>query len=198
MPARILSRRFYMGDPLIVARSLIGKRLVFAPNGERRSGQITETEAYIGTEDPACHAFNGRRGRASTMYEKGGIAYVYFTYGNHFMLNFVIGPPEIPIAILIRAVTPKEGIHIMAANRGVTDVNKLASGPGNLCRAFGIDKRQNGIELCGPTLWVEDGAVRGVIKTSPRIGIGDRWASKPWRFYLAGHPSVSGPGRWRK
>lgn len=197
MPSRILSRRFYMRDPLVVACALIGKRLVFAPNGLRLSGLITETEAYIGTDDPACHAFGGRRGRTDVMYEKGGVAYVYFTYGMHHMLNFVVGPTGIPIAILIRSVSPSEGTDIMFANRGAATLDKLASGPGNLCRAFGIDKRQNGIELCGPTLWVEEARSGGVIKTSPRIGIGDRWADKPWRFYLAGHPSVSGPGRWR-
>jgi len=186
-----------MRDARIVARKLIGKRLVFAPNGERISARITETEAYIGTSDPACHAFNGRRGSNESMYRQGGIAYVYFTYGMHFMLNVVVGPEEFPAAVLIRAAIPEEGIDAMKRRRGSVPVARLAQGPGNLCRAFGIDKRLDGTELCRPVLWLESTRLSGKVKTSPRVGIGDRWAHKRWRFYLAGHPSVSGPRRWR-
>lgn len=195
--ARILSPRFYLQSPLEVARKLIGKRLVFAGPDGTCTGRITETEAYIGTDDPACHAFKGRRGANEAMYAIGGIAYIYFTYGMHFMLNVVVGPKDFPAAILIRAVAPETGIELMKSRRGVTSEAHLARGPGNLCRAFGIDKRHNGIELSGPVLWLEHTRTGGTIKTSPRIGIGDRWAHKPWRFYLAGHPSVSGPRRWR-
>ena len=196
--ARPLSRRFYLRPPLEVARRLIGKRLVFAPQGKRISGRITETEAYIGTTDPACHAFGGRRGRCETMYRMGGVAYVYFTYGHHFMLNVVVGPEELPAAVLIRAAAPEEGIDIMCANRGLNDPALLARGPGNLCRAFGIDKRLDGRDLDGPVLWIEATRLTGAVKTSGRIGIGDRWTHKRWRFYLAGHPSVSGSARLRK
>jgi DNA-3-methyladenine glycosylase len=194
---RVLSRRFYLQPPLEVARRLIGKRLVFAPDGERIAGRITETEAYIGTTDPACHAFGGRRGANEMMYHRGGVAYVYFTYGAHFMLNVVVGEAEFPAAILIRAVAPEEGIESMRRRRGIQELHRLTSGPGNLCRAFGIDKRQNGTDLDGPVLFIEASRLGGRIKTSGRIGIGDRWAHKRWRFYLAGHPSVSGPARGR-
>jgi len=195
--ARVLTRRFYLRPPLEVARRLIGKRLVFAPRGRRISGRITETEAYVGTTDPACHAFGGRRGANEVMYRQGGVAYVYFTYGAHFMFNVVVGRAEFPAAILIRAVAPEEGVDIMCANRGLCDEALLARGPGNLCRAFGIDTRQNGRDLDGPVLLIEATRVGGQVRTSGRIGIGDRWAHKRWRFYLAGHPSVSGPARWR-
>lgn len=170
---------------------------MFAPDGGRLSGRITETEAYIGTDDPACHAFGGRRGANEVMYHRGGVAYVYFTYGAHFMLNVVVGPAEFPAAVLVRAVAPEEGIEAMCSNRGIDDIHRLARGPGNLCRAFGIDKTQNGADLDGPVLFIEASRLAGRVKTSGRIGIGERWAHKRWRFYLAGHPSVSGPARWR-
>lgn len=195
--AAVLSRRFYLQPPLEVARRLIGKRLVFAPDGRRLSGRITETEAYIGVTDPACHAFGGRRGANEAMYHEGGVAYVYFTYGAHFMLNVVVGPAEFPAAVLIRAAAPEEGIELMQRRRGTREVDRLARGPGNLCRAFGIDKRQNGADLNGPVLYIEASRLGGRIKTSGRIGIGDRWPHKRWRFYLAGHPAVSGPASWR-
>lgn len=196
--ARVLSRRFYLRPPLEVARRLIGKRLVFVPRGKRISGRITETEAYIGTGDPACHAFGGRRGRCEVMYRQGGVAYVYFTYGAHFMLNVVVGQAEFPAAVLIRAVAPEEGVDIMRDHRGAVDASLLARGPGNLCRAFGIDKRLNGRDLDGPVLWIESTRLAGTIRTSGRIGIGDRGADRRWRFYLAGHPSVSGSARQRQ
>lgn len=196
--ATIVSPRFYVQKPLEVAHRLIGKRLVVSISGHTCTGRITETEAYMGTDDPACHAFNGRRGANEAMYARGGIAYVYFTYGMHFMFNVVVGRAEFPSAVLIRAVSPESGIEAMQERRGIEQVARLAQGPGNLCKAFGIDKSFNGIELCGPVLWLENTRIAGPIKTSPRIGIGDRWADKPWRFYLAGDPSVSGPPRWRK
>jgi DNA-3-methyladenine glycosylase len=129
------------------------------------------------------------------MYGAEGTVYVYFTYGNHFMLNVVVGPRDFPAAVLVRAVTPEEGMRIMCRRRGVREIQRLARGPGNLCRAFGIDKRLNGTTLLGTRIWIEATRITGRVKTSGRIGIGPRWAHKPWRFYLAGHPSVSGPRR---
>ena len=192
-----LSWRFFRGDPLDVARRLIGKRLVVVGKGRRLAGRITETEAYIGTEDPASHAFHGHRGANDSMYGAPGTAYVYFTYGVHFMLNIVLGPRDYPCAILIRALMPEEGIDVMKRNRKTDKINRLASGPGNLCRAFGIDKRLDGCNFFGHAIWIEATRLQGAIKTSGRIGIGDRGAELPWRFYLAGHTSVSGPSRLR-
>jgi DNA-3-methyladenine glycosylase len=129
------------------------------------------------------------------MYAPGGTVYVYFTYGNHFMLNVVVGKKDYPCAVLIRAATPEEGIGHMRRNRGMEDQNRLLRGPGNLTRAFGIDKKLDGAQFFGPAIWIEHARLPGTVKTSGRIGIGTRGAEKPWRFYLAGHPSVSGPRR---
>ena len=176
-----------------MARRLIGKRLVCMQDGVRLSARITETEAYLGTDDPASHAYRGRRGANASMYAAGGTVYVYFTYGNHFMLNVVVGPKDYPGAILIRAAAPEEGQSEMARRRGVSDSHKLLQGPGNLTRAFGIDKRLDGCKLCGPEIWIERARLAGNVKRSGRIGIGSKGARRPWRFYLAGHPTISGP-----
>lgn len=176
-----------------MARGLIGKRLVRSERGVRLSARITETEAYVGIHDPASHAFRGRRGANESMYAEGGTVYVYFTYGNHFMLNVVVGRSEYPAAVLIRAAWPDEGEDVMMERRGLTDLSRLLSGPGNLARAFGIDKSLDGTKLCGPEIWIESSRLAGVVKRSGRIGLGDRGADRKYRFYLAGHPSVSGP-----
>ncbi len=192
--SRPLSPRFYRRPPLDVARGLIGKRLVLVQRGRRLSARITETEAYVGTEDPASHAYGGRRGANESMYAAGGTIYVYFTYGHHFMLNVAVGRPDWPCAVLLRAAVAEEGVALMWRQRpAVDDPDLLLRGPGNLCRAFGIDKRLDGRELFGPEAWIENTRLSGVVKSSGRIGIGDRWPDVPWRFYLAGHRSVSGP-----
>lgn len=193
-----LTGRFFRGEPLDVARRLIGKRLVVNSRGRRISGRITETEAYIGIDDPASHAFGGHRGANDSMYGAPGTAYIYFTYGAHFMLNIVLGRENFPCAVLIRSVVAEEGIEIMERNRGHERTDRLARGPGNLCRAFGIDKRLDGCNFFGRAIWIEATRLYGAIKTSGRIGIGERGAELPWRFYLAGHASVSGPGRLRR
>lgn len=178
-----------------MASKLIGKRLVRQLGKVRLSARITETEAYLGTDDPASHAFGGRRGANASMYAPGGTAYVYFTYGNHYMLNVVVGPSEYPAAVLIRAAVPEEGQQEMVRLRGVENPVRLLSGPGNLARAFGIDKSLDGTKLCGPELWIEVARLAGAVKRSGRIGIGQRGQDRLWRFYLAGHPTVSGPRR---
>lgn len=178
-----------------MARRLIGKRLVRLDRGMRLAARITETEAYVGTDDPASHAFGGRRGANESMYAASGTVYVYFTYGNHFMLNVVTGPPGFPAAVLIRAAWAEEGTGRMSRRRGMEPGASLLRGPGNLTSAFGIDKSLDGANLCGPEIWFESARLVGVVKQSGRIGIGDRGAERPWRFYLAGHPSVSGPKR---
>ncbi len=127
------------------------------------------------------------------MYAEGGTVYVYFTYGNHFMFNVVVGRSGVPAAVLIRAAWPEEGVERMIRRRGLTDPARLLSGPGNLARAFGIDKSLDGTKLCGPEIWIEASRLAGVVKRSGRIGIGDKGTDLMWRFYVAGHPSVSGP-----
>lgn len=168
---RKLSRKFYLSaDTATIARKLLGKLLVVpGANGERVSGMIVETEAYLGEIDRAAHSFGGRRtARNEVMYGSGGHVYVFFVYGMYYQFNVVTGPLEHPHAILIRGVEPVEGIEAMRQRRGpkksepgavatgsMPDKN-LTSGPGKLCIAMGIDRGLNGEDLCGEKVWVED------------------------------------------
>lgn len=160
-------------------------RLVRVLEGIRLSGIITETEAYIGENDLACHAKAGRTRRTAVMYGPPGRAYVYFTYGNHWMLNVVAEPVDSPAAVLIRAIVPEEGLQIISSRRGGKDT----LGPGKLTQALGIDGMLNGSDLCDPAsdLWIEHGEPfedQDVI-TGPRVGlytVPEPWKSIPWRF----------------
>jgi DNA-3-methyladenine glycosylase len=185
----ILDRKFYRRDTLGVARSLLGKKLVRHINGCELSGMIAETEAYCGQFDSACHAHRGKTKRNAVMFGEPGHAYVYFTYGMHYMLNLVTEKAENPCAVLIRAVVPLSGVEEMEARRKRKGAD-LTNGPAKLCQAFGIDKALNGWDLtCGRELWVEDFRVipaKSIIAT-PRIGIDyarpkDRYAL--WRFLI--------------
>src|SRR5574342_534110 len=151
----ILSRDFYNRPTLKVARDLIGTRLVRISDSVKLVGLITETEAYISEKDLACHAKAGRTPRTAVMYGEPGHAYVYFTYGNHWMLNVVTEREGFPAAVLIRAIQPIEGAEIMSARRGGRDT----FGPGKLCQALGITKSENGIDLTETmgSLWIEAG-----------------------------------------
>jgi DNA-3-methyladenine glycosylase len=185
----ILDRKFYRHDTLKVARALLGKKLVRQINGFELSGVIVETEAYCGREDSACHAHRGKTPRNSVMFGEPGHAYVYFTYGMHYMLNLVTEAAENPCAVLIRAILPLVGIEEMEIRRKRKGV-QLSNGPAKLCQALGIDKALNGWDLtCGKELWVEDYKkipAKSII-TTPRIGIDyahtkDRNAL--WRFLI--------------
>lgn len=198
---RKLPREFYTcADVLTVARRLLGQVLVVpARHGDRVSGIIVETEAYQGPEDRASHAYGGRRTRRTeTMYRMGGTAYVYFVYGMYHQFNVVTNVPEIPHAVLVRALKPVEGIELMRARRpGQSDVN-LANGPGKLSLALAIDRSLDGADLLDDRVWIEKGAgevAPSSIACGPRIGIAyaGRWAEKPWRFWLRNNPFVSRP-----
>ena len=199
---RKLPRGFYTrADVLAVARRLLGKILVVpTKNGERVSGMIVETEAYRGPEDRASHAYGGRRTRRTeTMYRKGGTAYVYFVYGMYHQFNVVTCVPEIPHAVLIRALQPVEGIDLMRSRRpGRSDVD-LANGPGKLSIALAIDRSLDGADLLEDRVWIERGNRQisaSSIARGPRIGIAyaGEWAEKPWRFWLRDNPFVSRAG----
>jgi len=205
LPARAntrkLPREFYTrADVLAVARQLLGQILVVpTKNGDRVSGMIVETEAYRGPEDRASHAYGGRRTRRTeTMYRKGGTAYVYFVYGMYHQFNVVTCIPEIPHAVLIRALEPVEGIELMRARRpSRSDVN-LANGPGKLSIALAIDRSLDGADLLEDRVWIERGdrqVSASSIARGPRIGIAyaGQWAEKPWRFWLRNNPFVSRP-----
>jgi DNA-3-methyladenine glycosylase len=185
----ILERKFYHRDTLRVARELLGKKLVRQINGFELSGVIVETEAYSGGEDSACHAHRGKTPRNAVMFGEPGHAYVYFTYGMHYMLNLVTEAAENPCAVLIRAVLPLTGIEQMEDHRKRKGAD-LTNGPAKLCQALSIDKSLNGWDLtCGKELWVEDYKkipAKSII-TTPRIGIDyskkkDRDAL--WRFLV--------------
>ncbi|NWG35726.1 MAG: DNA-3-methyladenine glycosylase [Chloroflexi bacterium] len=181
----ILPRAFYNRPTLTVARELLGARLVRVLDGVKLVGLITETEAYIGEEDLGCHAKAGRTPRTQVMYGEPGHAYVYFSYGNHWMLNAVTEREEFPAAVLIRAIQPIEGVEIMLERRGGRDT----FGPGKLCKAMGIGKGENGLDLTesGSGLWIEAGVSvpNSLVTKSPRVGLNsvlEPWKSKPWRF----------------
>ncbi len=204
---RPLPRSFYARSTLAVAREILGCVLVRRMGrGRILSGRIVEAEAYVGEEDQACHARAGRTPRTDVMYGPPGHAYVYLTYGMYHMLNAVTEPRGRPAAVLIRAVEPLEGREWMARARGSTAGNGhpvplhlLASGPGKLCQAFGLDLGLNRADLRGTELWIEAGSPvpDRHVATSARIGCQTAaapWDLMPWRFYEAGSPFVT-PGR---
>ncbi|MDE1852266.1 MAG: DNA-3-methyladenine glycosylase [Thaumarchaeota archaeon] len=186
-----MGRGFFERYTPLVARELLGLRLVRRVDGQRVSGMIVETEAYRGSSDPASHAYKGRTARNSVMFGPPGHAYVYFTMGMHFCLNVTTEPTGIPAAVLIRAIEPLEGVDSMKRLRGLDKVERLASGPGNLTRAMGIDKSLDGEDLVNSDrLSVEDGKGVGKVGVSTRVGIGEGQSLK-WRFFAEGNPFVS-------
>jgi DNA-3-methyladenine glycosylase len=187
--SRILPRSFYARHTVEVARGLLGKILVHG----RTAGIIAETEAYLGGDDLASHSARGITNRTRVIFGPPGHAYVYFIYGMHECLNFVVGPEGTPGAVLIRAAEPLVGIEIMKKRRPATrTLEKLASGPGNLTRVFGITRAQNGIDVTRGTLvvrqWTKERAFE--IQVTPRIGI-RHCADWPLRFVIAGNSAVS-------
>jgi DNA-3-methyladenine glycosylase len=187
--SQILPREFYHRPTLSVARELIGARLVRILDGHRLAGLITETEAYISQKDLACHARAGLTPRTAVMFGKPGHAYVYFTYGNHWMLNLVTEREGFPAAVLIRAIQPSEGVEAMLERRNGRDT----FGPGKLCQAMGITKSENGVDLTETTggLWIEAGlkVPNSLVTKGPRVGLNNTpepWLSKPWRFLVKG------------
>lgn len=201
-----LPRRFYRRDAPDLARALLGRRLVrVLDTGQRLAGRIVEVEAYLGVEDRAAHSFGGRRTpRNEAMYLDAGHAYVYFTYGMHWCFNVVAGRPDLPVACLIRAIEPLEGLDLMRLHRAakrprltLRDTD-LCSGPAKLCQALAIDRSLNAIDLTADRrLFIEnDSPARpDRIAAAPRVGVdyaGD-WADKPLRFLLRENPHVSRP-----
>jgi len=186
-----LSRDFFSQDTRLVARLLLGKRLVRRLDGRRLAGCIVETEAYIGEEDKGCHATVGRTQRNEVMFGSPGHAYVYFTYGMHWMFNVVTEVEGFPAAVLIRSLQPREGVAEMARNRKGRAGFDLCSGPAKLTQALGITRALNGIDLCarGAELWIENAPPipDADVATGPRIGLNsvpEPWKSMPWRFYV--------------
>jgi len=190
-PMPRLPRRFFARPTLEVARDLLGQRLVRVWNGKRLAGLISETEAYIGEKDLACHTRFGRTPRSEVMYSAPGHAYVYFTYGMHWMLNLVTEAEDFPAAVLVRAIIPTEGVSLMRRRRGRPDAI-LTDGPAKLAQALGIDRRLNGHDLCAreAVLFIEKTSLgaEAQISRGPRIGLGstpEPWLSKKWNFKIS-------------
>jgi DNA-3-methyladenine glycosylase len=186
--SRRIPRSFFSQPTLSVARQLLGARLVKLEGGRRLSGIIVEAEAYIGREDLGCHASRGgRTPRNAVMFGLPGRAYIYFTYGMHWMLNLVTEAEDFPAAVLVRAIIPAEGREAMRRRRKGRE--PIAGGPAMLCQALQLDGRWNGYDLCekNAQLYLErafripkDGVTIG-----PRVGlytVPEPWKSIPWRF----------------
>jgi DNA-3-methyladenine glycosylase len=202
-PTVTLSRDFYLRPTLQVASDLIGKLLVHQTPSGRASGLIVEAEAYIGESDPACHAAPGRTRRNAPLYGPPGIAYVYLNYGMHYLVNAVTEGVDAPAAVLIRALEPREGIDLMRRRRSrgtgkpakAWQEHGLCRGPGNLTKSLGISLEQNGVNLTGSRLFIEDVGETLPIAWGPRIGI-NVGVESPWRCFVPGHPCVSGGPRY--
>lgn len=195
----ILPGSFYTRkDVVAIAKELLGKVLVTRFDGVTTSGMIVETEAYAGAADKASHAYGNRRtARTETMYKEGGVAYVYLCYGIHHLFNVVTHVPDIPHAVLIRAIEPIEGIEYMLGRRGKEKLQpSLTAGPGAMSMALGIHTRHTGFSLQGPEIWIED---RGIkipkkdIVAATRVGVAyaAEDALNPYRFSVKGNPYVS-------
>lgn len=180
---------------LSISRELLGKFLVTKIGGETvTGGMIVETEAYHGPEDKASHAYNNRfTPRTSIMYEEGGVAYVYFCYGIHYLFNVVTNIKGVPHAVLVRALEPSDGIELMMKRRKKEQFTQLlAAGPGSVCQALGITKAQNGLSLLSDEIWIEDRGKLSMpddIIASPRVGVAyaAEHAELPWRFRIKGN-----------
>lgn len=198
-----LSRKFYSGDTVETAQKLLGKTLVRALDGELLAGRITETEAYVGRCDKACHAYNYRRTeRTAPLFGPPGHAYIYFIYGMYHCLNFVTEPEGEPAAVLIRAVEPVAGIgtirRLRFGDKPLTAYRRknFMNGPGKVCQGLALTKAENRLDLTGDTLFVCDstadiGLPRSIpqkerIRTGPRVGIdyAEEARDFPWRFWL--------------
>jgi DNA-3-methyladenine glycosylase len=190
---------FYNRSALIVARELLGARLVRVLSHDVRvSGRIVETEAYSGLDDLASHGRKKRTPRNLVMYGPPGHAYVYFTYGNWWLPNVVVEPENEPAAILIRAVEPVEGLDEMAARRPDRPPLEWTNGPAKLALAMDINKALNGVDMTTTEngFWIEpdERVPDGLVRTGPRIGMGqtpEPWYSMPWRWWVGGNLYVS-------
>lgn len=206
-PAARWRRPDYAVDAETLARRLIGQLLVrILEDGRRLSGMIVETEAYLGRSDEGAHSFGGRRTqRNESMYGPPGLCYVYFTYGMHHCVNVVAGKREEPVAALIRALAPVEGIPLMRAARSASrrksplQERDLCSGPGKLCQAMQIDRGLDGRDLAtDEEIFIERGVEQideADLSRSARIGLGcgPPWSNAPLRWTLKGNRHLSRP-----
>ncbi len=198
-----LPRSFFSRPTLTVARESLGKRLLkLEADSTRLAGVIVEVEAYIGESDLACHARAGLTDRTGPLYGPPGSVYVYFTYGMHWMMNFVTEQEGFPAAVLLRALQPTEGVSIMQARRK-RPLAELSNGPAKMTQAFGINHTWNEYDLCAPSarLFLTDGpgGTETNPETRPRVGLGktpEPWRSLPWNFSLRKQISEEANAQW--
>lgn len=192
--APALARDWFDRPATTLARELLGCRFVHAAPEGTVGGLIVETEAYRGPEDRAAHSARGRTPRNAVMFGPPGFMYVYLVYGLHHCLNVVAGPGEKPEAVLIRAIALDEGMEIAHARRGpAVPERRLASGPGNVGAALGIDRRHNGLDLLDSPVRVEARDFSPRVIRGPRVGVdyAGAWTARPLRFWIADDPHVS-------
>ena len=176
-----LGKKFFEQNTLKAAKGLLGKTLCVRKSGKILRGIIIETEAYRGEDDLACHASKGRTKRTETLYKKAGTVYAYLIYGMHYCLNIVTEKENYPSAVLIRGVLTEDNVQHR--------VSHIVSGPGRVCRHFGVEKTFNGLDVFGKNIWVEDNGLkispREILK-SKRIGVDYAKHCKDylWRFNL--------------
>jgi len=187
----ILKRDFYRRPDVVqISRDLLGKVLCTFFDGTLTAGMITETEAYCGRNDKACHANDGTRtARTEVMYGEPGRSYIYLCYGIHHLFNVVTNEKELADAVLIRGIEPLDGMEIMKQRRGMESVKNLCNGPGKLTQALGIRTSMSGGTLMAPPVWIENRNVsvsEREVRATPRIGVdyaGDH-SLREWRFLL--------------
>ncbi|MGN6677028.1 MAG: DNA-3-methyladenine glycosylase [Streptosporangiaceae bacterium] len=195
----MLDREFLDRPVLQAAPELLGCLLAHETDDGLVAAEIVEVEAYRGESDPASHAFRGKTARNAVMFGEAGHAYVYFTYGMHFCVNLVCQAPGHAAAVLLRAGRVVAGAELAAKRRGARAVAErdLARGPARLCQALGIERPQNGADVCDPASPLRvlarpgfEGLPSGTISSGPRVGV-RLGAEDPWRFWVTGEPAVS-------
>jgi DNA-3-methyladenine glycosylase len=187
----VLPREFYQRPTAAVARNLLGKLLVSEHGAGRVVLRLTEVEAYLGVDDPACHTFGGRRtARTETMWGEAGHAYVYLVYGLHSCLNVVTVGPEHPEAVLIRGGAVEQGLDLVRSRRGAgVRSGALTDGPGKVCQALAITRTDDGVVLWAPSSRLtirDDGFVVREVAVSrlPRVGVDYAGAAAAWPLRL--------------
>lgn len=182
---------FYARDTRKVARNLLGKILCCKTAEGIAKGRIVETEAYCGDKDPAAHAYRGKTPRSKIMWGRAGVAYVYFVYGMHYMLNVVTEREGSPGSVFIRALEPIEGITLMKQRRKTQDAKSLTNSPAKLTQALGITMQDNGVNLESGHLWIEEGRKEKFdIVSTGRVGI-KAGKKLQLRFYIKGDEHMS-------
>jgi DNA-3-methyladenine glycosylase len=191
---RIADRAWFNRPAAEIAADLLGCLLVHdAPEG-RVAGRLVEVEAYQGPEDLAAHSSRGRTPRNAVMFGPPGHLYVYLVYGLHHCANIVCGPDGKPEAVLLRAAEITDGLELARARRGAgVPTRRLASGPGNLGAAFGLDRTHDGADLVSGPIWLAPGRAPLGLERRPRIGVdyAGAWATRPLRFVIPDDPHLS-------